>query len=81
MAGLIGACYNGGWYPVQAQTGTVRSINGSWMIVGDNGTTYLPKAALPVSVQQNGLAVVFAGVPLGTQNGVTLMSVATIGAR
>ena len=81
MPGLIGACYNGGWYAVQAQTGTVRSLNGTWVIVGDIGTTYLPVTALPVSFQQNGLAVVFAGVQLGTQNGLTQMAVATIGAR
>ena len=73
--------HSGGWYPVQAQTGTVQSVNGTWVIAGDNGTTYLPLAPLPVSLQQSGLAVVFAGVPLGTQNGMTLMSVATIGAR
>jgi hypothetical protein len=81
MAGLIGACYNGGWYPVQQQAGTVRLLNGAWVIVSTDGTTYQPTTTLAATFQKDGLAVYFAGVPVGTQNGVTLMSLAMIAAR
>jgi hypothetical protein len=81
MAGLIGVCYNGGWYPEKQIAGTVRLLSGKWVIVGTNGTTYLPTTTLAASFQTNGLAVYFVGVPLGTQSGMTLISLATISAR
>jgi len=81
IPGLIGACYNGGWIPVQGQTGTIRLINGAWVIVGDNGTTYRPTTTLAAAFLHDGLKVFFAGVPVGSQNGVMLLQVATISAQ
>jgi hypothetical protein len=81
IPGLIGACYNGGWIPVQGQTGVVRLINGTWMIVGDNGTTYKPTTTLNATFQHSGLKVFFAGIPLSGANGATLLYIATISVR
>jgi hypothetical protein len=55
--GLIGACYSDGWIPVQEQAGVVRLISGTWMIVGDNGTTYQPTTTLSATFQRSGLKV------------------------
>jgi len=77
---LIGVCRNGGWVPVQWQTGTVRLLGGTWTIVGDDGTTYVPSTALQPTFQHDGMRVSFAGLPVTGQVGGTLIDVVAIGA-
>jgi hypothetical protein len=79
IEGLVGLCQNGGWIPIQGQTGTIHlSADGTWEIVGDDGTTYVPVDSLDLSLQVNDLRVFFAGLPLGTEDGATVIQLAKI---
>jgi hypothetical protein len=51
------------------------------LIAGDNGTTYLPTTPLDAVFQHVGLAVAFAGVPVGTVTGATLIELKAISAH
>jgi Fibronectin type III domain len=82
IAGLIGVCENGGWVPFSAHGGTVfQNSNLDWEITGDDGMTYVPADALPDAFQTYGLRVIYAGVPVGTRNGLTVIQIVAIEIR
>jgi len=82
ISGLMGVCQNGGWVPFSARAGTVfQNSNLDWEIVGDDDVRYVPADALPDAFQAYGLRVVFVAVPVGTQDGLTVIQILAIEAR